>query len=176
MSDEHRFFQLRQAARTYISKVFSWGAYNTERLRNVRIVMEGSDVVHLGEVQGALCLRISGEKRKSQVTALVTQDEKAVRRLTLQGFQSRKGDRYQSYQEHSFTFRGDEFERLLAFLDRIAFVDLSNEDRFDIEDISTGRGRKVIIDAADRGIVEHIRAMDGNPWGIVESSAGDAFD
>lgn len=162
MSEEYKFFQLRQAAKTYISKVFTWSAHTTERLRNVRMVIDDSDVLHLGEVEGALCLRLSGEKRKTQVTAVVTQDDKAVRRLTLQSFQSRKGDWYQGYEEHSFTFRGDEFQRLLAFLDRIEFVDLSNEDRFDIEDISTGLGRKAIIDAADRGIVERIRAMGGD--------------
>ena len=162
MSDELTFFRLRQAAKTYISRVFTFGEHTAERLRNVRMVMEGSDVLHVGEVEGALCLRLSGEKRKTQVTALVTQDEKAVRRLTLQSFQSRKGDRYQGYEEHAFTFRRDEFQRLLTFLDRIAFIDLANEDRFDIEDISTGTGRKAIIDAADRGIIERLRAMSGD--------------
>ncbi|MCP3056990.1 Shedu immune nuclease family protein [Aurantimonas marianensis] len=161
MSEEYNFFRLRQAAKTYISKVFTYGAHTAERLRNVRMVIEGSDILHLGEVEGALCLRLSGEKRKTQVTAVVTQDEKAVRRLTIQSFQSRKGDWYQGQEEHTFTFRSDEFRRLLAFLDRIAFIDLSNEDRFDIEDISTGTGRKAIIDAADRGIVERIRTMSG---------------
>ena len=162
MSDDHRFFQLRQAAKTYISKVFTFGAHTTERLRNVRMVLEGSDVLHVGEVDGALCLRLSGEKRKTQVTALITQDEKAMRRLTLQSFQSRKGDWYQGYEEHAFTFRGDEFRRLLTFLDRIAFIDLSNEDRFDIEEISTGSSRKAIIDEADRGIVERVRGMSAD--------------
>jgi hypothetical protein len=51
---------------------------------------------------------------------------------------------------------------LLAFLDQIAFIDLSNEYRFEIEDISTGKGRKTIIDATDRGIVERVREMSGN--------------
>lgn len=159
MSDEHEFFRLRKAGKTYISKVFTYGAHTTERLRNVRMVMEGSDVFHLGEVEGALCLRVSGEKRKTQVTAVVTQDEKAVRRLTLQSFESRKGDWYQGYYEHCFTFRGDELHRILEFLEQISFVNLSDEERFDIEDISKGTGRKTIIDAADRGIVERIRGM-----------------
>lgn len=157
---EAHFFQLRKAAKTYISKVFKWDHSSDERLRNVRMVMEGSDILQLGEVEGALCLRLTGEKRKTQVTAVVTQDEKAIRRLTLQSFQSRKGGEwYQGYEEHAFTFRGDEFKRLLTFLDRLAFIDLSNEDRFDIEDISTGTGRKAIIDAADRDIVERFRSM-----------------
>ncbi len=61
---EEKFFQLRKAGKTYISKVFSWGAHTTEKLRNVRMVMEGSDEIHIGEVAGAMCLRLSGEKRK----------------------------------------------------------------------------------------------------------------
>lgn len=126
------------------------------------MVLDGSDLILLGEVEGALCLRMSGEKRKTQITAVVTQDDKAVRRLTFQRFQLRKGDWYQGYEENSFTFRGDEFQRLLIFLDQIKFINLSNEDRFDIEDISTGSGRKAIIDASDGSIVERIRAMSGD--------------
>ncbi|TPE52747.1 Shedu immune nuclease family protein [Amaricoccus solimangrovi] len=162
MDDEYTFFRLRKAARTYISKVFTYGGQATERLRNVRMVMEGSDILHLGEVEGAMCLRLSGDKRKTQVTAVITQDDKAVRRITLQSFQSRKGNWYQGYEQHAFTFRGEEFQRLLEFLQQIAFIDLRNEDRFDIEDISTGTGRKTIIDAADRGIVERVRAMEAD--------------
>lgn len=62
MSDDEdaRFFHLRKEARTYISKLFKWGAQSTERLRNVRMVMEGSDVLHVGEIEGALCLRLTG--------------------------------------------------------------------------------------------------------------------
>ena len=44
--------------------MFKWGASSEERLRNVRMVMEGSDVLHLGEIEGALCLQLTGEKRK----------------------------------------------------------------------------------------------------------------
>lgn len=160
MSDEHEFFRLRQVAKTYISKVFTWGSHTTERLRNVRMIIEDSDVLHLGEVEGALCLRLSGSKRKTQVTAVVTQDHKEVRRLTLQTFQSRVGDWYQGYEEHAFTFRDDEFQRLLTFLNRLAFIDLSNEARFDIEDISTGTGRKAIVDAVDRDVIKRVRMMD----------------
>lgn len=158
---EEKFFQLRKVGKTYISKVFTWGAHTTEKLRNVRIVMEGSDEVNLGEIDGAMCLRMSGEKRKTQITAVVTQDEKAVRRLTLQSFQTRKDGWYQGYHEHSFTFRGEELSRLMAFLDQIKFINMSNGDRFDIEDISSGKGRKAIIDAADQSIVERFRSMDG---------------
>jgi hypothetical protein len=39
------------------------------------MVVEGSDKTFLGEVQGALCLRLTDNVRKTQVTALATQDD-----------------------------------------------------------------------------------------------------
>lgn len=157
--DDYEFFKLRKQGKTYISKVFSFNTYNPEELRNVRMVLEGSDRVLLGEVQGALCLRLTGNKRKTQVTALITQDDKRVKRLSFQTFQSRSGDWYEGYEKEEFTFRQDEFSRLLGFLSQINFIDLSNRDRFDVQDISTKPGPKAIIDASDRGIVERVRGM-----------------
>jgi len=159
MSDDHEFFKLRKESKTYISKVFTFNERDTDRLRQIRMVLEGSDSLHLGEIEGSLCLRLSGNKRKTQVTALVSQDDKNVRRLTLQTFQSRSGDWVQGYEKDEFTFRSDEFSRLLAFLSQIKFIDLSNEENFQIEDISTQAGPKAIIDASDRGIVERIKKI-----------------
>ena len=41
MSDEsdHEFFRLRQQGKTYISKVFNFGAHNPEEIRNVWMVL-----------------------------------------------------------------------------------------------------------------------------------------
>lgn len=160
MSDEEdfEFYKLRKEAKTYISKVFRYSAQNTEPLRNVRMVLEGSDRLHLGEIEGSLCLRLSGEVRKTQVTAIVSQDDKQVRRITLQAFKTRK-EWYEAVDKDEFTFRQDEFSRLLAFLSQIEFIDLSNQETFHIEDISTQAGPKAIIDASDRGIVERVRGM-----------------
>lgn len=60
------------------------------------MVQDGCDSQLLGEIEGALCLRLSGEKRKTQVTAFVTQDDKEVRRITLQTFQSAQGIGYRA--------------------------------------------------------------------------------
>jgi hypothetical protein len=161
MSDEsdHEFFKLRKQGKTYISKVFTFDARNPEWVRSVRMVVDGNDSIQLGEIEGALCLRLTGDKRKTQVTALITQDEKRVKRLSLQTFQSRAGGWYQTTDKHEFTFRQGEFDRLLSFLSQIEFIDLSNRERFDIQDISTQAGPKTIIDASDRGIVERFRGM-----------------
>ncbi|MDB5446058.1 MAG: hypothetical protein JWQ97_1375 [Phenylobacterium sp.] len=157
--DDHSYFKMRKQGKAYISKVFNYGAHNPEEIRDVRMVLEGSDQVLLGEIQGALCLRLTGNKRKTQVTALITQDDKRRKRLSFQTFQSRSGDWYEGYDKHEFTFRDDEFDRLLSFLNQIQFIDLSNRERFVIQDISTTAGPKTIIDASDREIVERVRGM-----------------
>ena len=156
---EYGYFKLRKEAKTYISKVFSFDGRNSERVRNVKMVIEGSDRVHLGEVEGAMCLRLTGNVRKTQVSALITQDDKKIRRLTLQTFKPRAGDWIEAIEKDEFTFRSDEFARLMGFLSQIEFVDMSNEDNFQIEDISTKAGPKAVMDASDRGIVERIKSM-----------------
>jgi hypothetical protein len=159
MSDEIEFFNLRKAGKTYVSKVFTYNATSVERLRHVRMVLEGSDSLHLGEIEGALCLRLTGQSRKTQVTALVSQDDKKVRRLTFQTFRTRAGDWIAGSEKDEFTFRTDEFVRLLAFLKQVEFIDLSNIDNFQIEDISTKPGPKAIIDASDRDLVRQFRSL-----------------
>lgn len=156
--DDLDFFKLRKAGKTYISKVFSFSNQRVERVRNVRMVFEGSDEQHLGEIDGALCLRLTGDIRKTQVTALVTQDNQGVKRLSLQTFKARPGW-YQSFVKEEFTFRGDEFSRLLEFLKQIEFVDFSNVENFQIDDISTGPGPKAVIDASDRGLIGFIKGL-----------------
>lgn len=156
---DYKFFKLREQAKTYVTKVFAPNAINDERVRKVRMVIEGSDEILLGEVEGAMCLRLTGNTRKTQVTALVTQDHKQVKRLSLQTFTSRAGGWLQTGEIEEFTFRADEFRRLQDFVSRIEFIDFSNEDTFQIEDISTKAGPKTIIDASDRSIVERVQNM-----------------
>jgi len=108
------FFDLRKEGKIFISKVFSFNAKNPERIRQVRMVLENSDSIQLGEIEGALCLRLTGNTRKTQVTALITQDEKNIKRLSLQTFKTFGSDRVQSVEKNEFTFRSDEFERLMG--------------------------------------------------------------
>ena len=172
MSDEseYEFFKLRKQAKTYISKVFTFNGQNPEPLRNVKMVFEGNDKVLVGEVEAAMCLRLTGNVRKTQVSALVTQDDKNIKRITLQTFKTRAGDWIEAVEKDEFTFRADEFERLLGFLAQIKFIDLTNKENFQIEDISTKAGPKAIIDASDRGIIERIRSMpDGQRNGLLRA-------
>ena len=161
MSDksDYEYFRLRRQAETYISRVFNFTESEPEPLRNVKMVCEGSDQVLLGEIEGALCLRLSGNVRKTQVAAIISQDHRNIRRLSLQTFKPRAGGWTEAFEKEEFTFRADEFNRLLAFLSQLKFIDLSNPDNFQIEDISTKAGPKTIIDASDRGIIERVRGM-----------------
>ena len=160
-TDDHEFFKLRKQGKTYISKVFQFPGQLAERVRYVRMVLDGSDEQHVGEIEGALCLRVAGGIRKTQITAFVSQDSKAVKRLTFQTFKLRPGF-LQSFIKEEFTFRNEEWNRLRDFLSQIKFVDLTNEENFQIEDISTKAGPKAVIDASDRGIIDAIRNLSGD--------------
>lgn len=163
MADEDaKYFELRKEGKVYLSKVFSHGAVNDQRRRLVHAVFEGTERAVAGEVEGALCLRLTGEQRKTQVTALVSQDDAGIRRVTLQTFKSRAGDWYQAYEKDAFTFRSGELEKLLEFLNRIKFIDLSNEDRFQIEDLSEAAGPKIITDATDRALIGKIKKLNAD--------------
>jgi hypothetical protein len=157
--DDAKFFELRKEGKIYLSKVFTHGAINPKRRRFAHAVFEGTERAVLGEIEGALCLRLTGNQRKTQVTALVSRDDAGIKRVTLQTFKSRTGDWYQGYEKDAFTFGSNEFERLLEFLNRIKFIDLSNEDRFSVEDISVGAGPKVITDATDRALINRIKQL-----------------
>lgn len=162
LEDDKKFFELRKEGKTYISKLFTWNVKDEVGKRNVSIVFNNSDELKLGEVNGALCLRLDGRVRKTQVTAIVTQDENKVKRVTLQTFRNRskKGEEwFSAVDKDEFTFRGEEFARLLEFLNQLKFVDLSNKSRFQIEDISTESGPKVIVDAKDQDILAALREL-----------------
>lgn len=176
MSDEtdYEYFKLRQEGKTYVSKLFQWGAQDTEGKRNVHMVLENCDSLKLGEIEGSLCLRLTGEKRKTQVTATVTQDNKKIRRLTIQTFKPRSADWIEAVDKDEFTFRSDEFDRLLEFLNRLEFIDLSNKARFQVQDLSTQTGSKVIVDAPDNNVLHVIKKMSNERrkaiWGGLQSS------
>jgi Domain of unknown function (DUF4263) len=154
--DEYKFYKGRKPGKTYLSKTISFDDLNKEPRRYVTMVIDGSDQILLGEIQGALCLRLTGSTRRTQVVALITQDDRKIRRLTLQYFKERAAG-IDAAEKNEFTFRTGEFERLLGFLQQIKFIDFTNQEKFQIEDISTKAGPKAIVDAPDRAIIDGIR-------------------
>jgi hypothetical protein len=74
------------------------------------MVVEGSDKVHPGEIEGVMCLRLTGNVRKTQVSALVTQDDKGIKRVTFQTFKTHAGDWIRAVEKEEFAFRADELK------------------------------------------------------------------
>lgn len=165
--DDEKFFRLRVEGKLYVSKAFTYSPSSTEKMRNITMVMAGSDQFVMGEIQGSLCLRSSGEKRKTQVVATVHQDSKNVRRLTLQSFKTVSNGSITTTSKDSFTFRGDEFERLNKFLSTIEFINLSNQNTFQVEDISETDGPKTIVDAPDRHILDVFKNLSATQRALI---------
>jgi hypothetical protein len=154
------FYQIRKEGKIYISKAFKL-SQNSSETRNVKIVFEDSNIVIAGEINGLLTLRQS-PKKKQQITVLVSQDDKQIKRLTLQRFDENKSGDFKTTDEHTFTFRGDEFQKLLSFLKSIEFIDFSNKDNFQIEDLSTNSGNKALIDSSEKEIIRILKTTDGS--------------
>ena len=154
------FYQIRKEGKIYISKAFKLSQNSTET-RNVKIVFEDSNIVIAGEINGILTLRQS-PKKKQQISVFVSQDDKQIKRLTLQRFDENKSGDFKTTDEHSFTFRGDEFQKLLSFLKSIEFIDFSNKDNFQIEDLSTNSGNKALIDSSEKDIIRILKTTDGS--------------
>ncbi len=155
--DKH-FFELRKEGKIYISKVFKY-RQNLDEMRNIKIVFENSNTVALGEIKGTLSLRKS-DTGKNQIAVVVTQDDKQVVRLSLEKFRE-VGEGYNGSDKEKFTFTSEEWERLHEFLTAIKFIDLSNRDRHQIEDISTNSGNKTIIDSSETAVIDLLKNLKG---------------
>jgi hypothetical protein len=153
------FFNLRKEGKLFISKVFNFPT-NPEKVRNVNVVFENSDDLLFGELENGMAIRVSNNGKK-QVVVLVSQDNHKIKRFTLQRFDERKNGEIVTSEEHSFTFRGDEFEKLLMFLKSIDFIDFSNYENFQIEDLSKSNGNKVIFDIQDKDVVNYFNKSEG---------------
>ncbi len=162
MSEEHDdkyFFNLRKEGKIYISKVFTF-PFKTEEMRNVHIVFENSDLVVAGEIDGCLSLRRTPQGKK-QIVALVSQDDKKVKRLTLQNFSQKKSGDFTTSSSDAFTFRADEFFHLKSFLETIKFIDLSDKSNFQIEDLSSNSGNKALIDQSESAFLNIFKNISG---------------
>lgn len=49
--DDYDFFKLRKQTKTYLSKVFTFNEWDTERVRQVRMVIEGATVFSLARLK-----------------------------------------------------------------------------------------------------------------------------
>jgi hypothetical protein len=159
-STDADFFKLRKEGKIYISKAFKLSPNALEETRNVKIVFENSEIVIAGEINGVLTLRQSA-KRKQQVAVLISQNDKKIRKLTFQRFDEKQSGDITSRSEHTFSFRDDEFGKLLSFLKSIHFLDFANRENFQIEDLSSSTGNKALIDSSEKDIIKILKSVNG---------------
>ncbi|MDP1702104.1 MAG: DUF4263 domain-containing protein [Aestuariivirga sp.] len=155
--DDKYYFDLRKAGKIYVSKLFRYSEVDVP-IRNVKIVFDDADDLDFGEIKGALQIRIS-TKGKNQVAAIVSQDSKKINRISLVSYREKKSGQFIATTKDSFTFRGDEFEKLVNFLKAMEFIDFSNIDNFQIEDQSTPSARKAIVDRSDASLIHSLKEL-----------------
>lgn len=154
------YFRNYREGKIYLSKAFTWHQNDKEAKRNISIVISNEDQVALGEVEGAFCLRLTGEKRKTGVVATITQDGNAIRRLQIQTFKDFGGEAIIGQKDEVFTFRPGEFRRLVEFVEELQFLDLSNTSKHSIVDRSSGTGSKIIIDDKHQVLIDHVETLN----------------
>lgn len=159
-TSEADFYELRQEGKTYVSECFRFRE-GQPQMRNIHIVYNNSNSCTVGEINGAMALRIS-PKMKNQICALVTQDDKKIKRLTLQSFTKRPNGDLKASEENTFTFHDDEFKKLLAFLNSVQFINLEDLKRFQIKDMSNSSGDKVIIDNPQAELMRLLKNSTGD--------------
>lgn len=158
--DNYDFFKLRKEGKIYFSKVFNFPNSDVG-FRNINFVFENSVTTTVGEIDGVLTLHQS-EKRKQQVCILAYQHSKSFKSITLQRFEELKSGDYISRKEHSFTLSISELTKVFNFLKSLKYIDFSNTENFQIEDISTNNGNKVVIDSTDKGIIDLFKSKTGD--------------
>ncbi|MFS2327620.1 hypothetical protein U2P60_19780 [Brucella sp. H1_1004] len=77
-----KLLELHKERKEFLCKIFKYDSINLERRRLIRNVVEKTENLLLGKVEGQMCLRVSVQKRKTQGTVLINQDDGEIRRLT----------------------------------------------------------------------------------------------
>lgn len=159
--EEYDYFIRRIPGRIYVSKAIEIGvsALNLEKGEK-RFIKKVIDKKHFQfeklNVAGHIVLRES-ETKRDQVKAIVYGNEPQLLQLTLQRFRTDTGNPYKA---DAFSFRESEFMDLLEFLKAIKFLDLSNKDKFNINQADIGT-KKVLVDIADKEIINVIKNYKG---------------
>jgi hypothetical protein len=148
MSDDREYFWGRLPRRIYVSRRFGTG----DILRYFTKPVE-SDAVKFVKVDHEVVLRATGGPLRKEIRAVVTEDERQVRTLTIQRF----SPMHEPYERTHFSFVGDEIRKLLNFLAGIKTVPLDGDQKtyFDDDEL-----REIILSAqAQRLILKNPQLM-----------------
>jgi hypothetical protein len=159
---EYHYFKLRDRAgpdRIFISKVTEFkngvtGEVTSKRV--IRKVFDKDEGCEIAMVNGELVLRSSPAGR-DQIKAIVYDNDNSTMGLVLQKFHSYGA---KPTPMTSFTFRQTEFDDLLEFLSLVRFIDLSNNENFQIS-LSTLKDM-VLIEKGEKELLAAFKTLHGN--------------
>lgn len=174
---EYDYFKTRIPKRIYISKSFPSyklkGSIVTTEQRFIKKVFKkdtGFEFVESVEAKGEITLRsyaIHGSK--IQVNAVVySHADTNLMEFTLQAFYENQDNTISPIKETSFTFNQREFMALLRFLSDLKFIDLSDKDRFVIEENDLPNRDRILINLTnpdpekilvDRNLAEIVKQL-----------------
>jgi hypothetical protein len=133
MPDEIDYFEGKRTDRTYISKTFPGSeSLEPEKERKLRIlskVMDQSDQHEFVTIKKETVLRVTPGKRQ-EVKVVFCEDDRNVKSITIQRFTRKDGKPHKT----SFSFQGEEIEKLFNVLRLIKYIDLKSEDKERLDD------------------------------------------
>ncbi|MCK9282387.1 MAG: DUF4263 domain-containing protein [Melioribacteraceae bacterium] len=152
---ELEYFEAREPDTYYVSKTFKFSETSPKR-RFINKVFDHSEdnKVEKNIVTGEYVLR-SSPNHRDQIKVLILQDNKKILDLVLQKFVNNNP------KPLSFSFRGDEFNRLIDFIDKINKLDLSNEltSRINESDIDA---KEMLVSSEEQNLLKVFKAIKGD--------------
>lgn len=152
---EAEYFEGRDSGIYYVSKTFKFSESSRER-RFINKVFdhEVESKIEKVKVIGEYVLRSSPGQR-DQIKILIFQDSKEIREIVLQKFVNNNP------KPLSFSFRGDEFKRLLDFIGTTKKLDLSNKTTLRIPE-SEVDAKRITVSTEEQNLLDLFKTMKGD--------------
>lgn len=131
--DEYDYFINKRIDRTYISKSFpSTDFSDIEEPRLIRIlskVFDGEENFEFAEIKKEIVLRTTPSGRQ-EVKVVFYEDSRGIKHITIQRFSTESGKPH----KHSFSFDGEEIEKLFNILKLVKYVELESNAKVRMDD------------------------------------------
>jgi hypothetical protein len=137
MTDEHEYFANMNPNRTYISKAFKDFTSYTENheavegktLRILQKVFDVNEPQELARVKNEIVIRVTPSERQ-EIKVFFYQDSREIKRIIFQKFTVKDGKPHNT----SFSFSGDEIEKIYNLLKLIKYIDLEDSEKTRLDD------------------------------------------
>jgi len=137
MTDDYEYFANMNPNRTYISKAFKdFPSYTENRevvegktLRIVQKVFDVDELHELAKVRSEIVLRVTPSERQ-EIKVFFYQDSREIKRIIFQRFTVKDGKPHHI----SFSFSGDEIEKIYNLLKLIKYIDLDDNEKTRLDD------------------------------------------